>query len=167
MNLMDFPNKFKIILFEGTDSIKFGMTSEEIQLILLKKPKIFKKIFYIPYDTENYDICHVYYEPNEEGKLVCGAIEFMPEAEVYINDIKLLGMGNKTAFKIFKDIFPDSEQNVDTYRSAKSCISLFSFKHKVSTIYITRKGYEENFKKVEEKAFREYMNTKSKERVNE
>lgn len=54
---------FNIILFKGTESIKFGMRHNEVRAILGKEPILFKKSEFDIYMTECYtDICHVYYE---------------------------------------------------------------------------------------------------------
>ncbi|KNY25470.1 hypothetical protein [Pseudobacteroides cellulosolvens] len=99
---------------------------------------------------------NIHYEPDENNIHVCGTIEFMPEAEAYLYDIKFLGIDNQKAHTLFKNIFPDSTLNVGIYRSCKSCISLFSHRDKVSTIYITREGYEEDAKIAQEKVFQEF-----------
>ena len=78
---------FNLILHEGTDSIKFGMSHGQIQSIIGKKPTLFQKSKFDNDMTEDYSgVCHVYYEGTE-----CVSFEFFAPSQVFYNDVQLLG----------------------------------------------------------------------------
>jgi hypothetical protein len=150
---------FNLILFEGTDLIKFGMTSEEIQSILKVKPTLFKKSVVDLYDTEDYhSTCHVYYESGENGKLVCAEIEILNPSKVFLDNIQLMGEPRKKVEGLFKSKFEDYSTTDD--RSNKYEIGFFApvLPRKISiveSVAIARKGYGEQQRKFYEKAYAE------------
>ncbi|HEY9063329.1 MAG TPA: hypothetical protein VIO64_22950 [Pseudobacteroides sp.] len=129
--------EFKIILFEGTDSIKFGMTSKEIQSILKVTPTLFKKTTMDLYETEDYsNICHVYYEKG--GK--CAAFEFMKPSKVFLDNIQLIGEQAEKIEAIFEQ-FEDLQGDTMCFRSPKNDIGIYAPEGVVESVFIARKGY--------------------------
>ncbi|MCX7749465.1 MAG: hypothetical protein N2645_21615 [Clostridia bacterium] len=134
--------KFNLILFEGTDSIKFGMTSEEIQAILKIKPKKFKKSDVDLCETEDYlNICHVYYEVGKNGMLICAGFEFYKPSQVFLNNVQLIGTQRKDIEDLFNTEFSDYVNDVSGVTSKQNDISFYAPKKTITSVYIARKGY--------------------------
>lgn len=145
--------KFNLNLHEGTDSIKFGMTSIQIQSILQHKPNLFKKTEVDILDTEEYEGIHVYYE-EIDGKIVCSAFEFFEPSEVFLDNIQLVGEERIEIEDFFKNKFADCE--VFPYQLASSKNEIFmsvKFNQTIQSIFIARQGYGEKQKAFYEKAF--------------
>jgi rubrerythrin len=131
--------RFILSIFEGTDSIKFGMTSEEIQSLVGIKPTLFKKSHLDSYDTEDYQgMFHVYYEM-KDNQIVCCAIEFFKPSKVFLDGVQLLGKPKVEAEGLFKEKFEDYSS--DNTVSEEYCIGLYSPRPRVEAIFIARKGY--------------------------
>ncbi len=151
--------EFKLMLFKGTDSIKFGMTSLEIQALLKTAPVLFKKTEFDIYETEEYDeICHVFYERGQNNSLVCAAIEFFGSSQVFLEGIRLIGEKRHKAEDLFKAMFDDCISDSSGSSSKKYGISFYSPDKTVESVYVARKGYcteqEEYYKKAfDEKYF--------------
>ncbi len=150
--------KFNLKIFEGTDSVKFGMTSQEIQSILKITPALFKKSEVDLYDTEDYQrTCHVTYEDDGSGILRCAAFEFFKNSEVYLNNIQLLGKQREEIEELFKNTFDDCEIDIGGIRSCSSELFLYApiLPHEkiIQSVFISRKGYYEKSKAFYEKHF--------------
>ncbi|QVK19258.1 ABC transporter ATP-binding protein [Mycoplasmatota bacterium] len=96
--------KFKIKPYIGAGKIMFGMTSEQIQNILLAEPRKFKKFKDDELYTDAYNTCHIFYK--KPG--VCEAIEFFNPAVVTFNDINLMNM----SYQEIKDLFFKLDKNI-------------------------------------------------------
>ncbi|SDI46010.1 protein of unknown function [Desulfosporosinus hippei DSM 8344] len=143
---------FNLKIFEGTDSIKFGMTSEEIQSILKIKSTFFKESEVALYQIENYnDICQVHYEASEDGQIVSAAFRFSAPS-VFLDNIQLIGEEAGKVEDLFKLKFKDYEISDHCFVSHKSEIFITLNFGKILTVYITRKGYVEKQKRFYEKA---------------
>lgn len=150
--------KFNLKIFEGTDTIKFGMTSIEIQSILNITPTLFKKSEVDLNDTEDYkNICHISYEVDNNGILKCSAFEFFRQSEVFLNDVQLLGKQREEIEQLFKNTFCDYEVDNGGMGSPDNDIRLYApiLPHTriVQSVYISRKGYCAEQKDFYEKAF--------------
>lgn len=144
---------FSLILFEGTDIIKFGMSSEEIQSILKIKPVLFKKSEFDLYDTEDYNgICHVYYEAGKNGSLICAAVEFFKPSKVFLNSIQLIGDKKEKVRDLFNTKFEDCVSDTSGASSKNFDIAYYSPGKTIQSVFIGRKGYrseqEEFYKKM-------------------
>ncbi len=144
---------FNLLLFEGTDIIKFGMSSAEIQSILKSKPVLFRKSEFDSYDTEDHDgICHVYYESGKNDTLVCAAIEFFKPSQVFMDSIQLIGEKKEKIKCLFKTKFEDCVSDTSGASSKKFDIAFYSPGKIVESVFIARKGYtceqEEFYKKM-------------------
>lgn len=130
--------RFNIILFEGTDIIKFGMSSQEVQSLLEARPTFFKKAEYIP-EVEDYGgKCHVYYDA--DGK--CEAIELFPPSEVYYENASLMGE-SRSMIKEFFSMFEDNIENTSVIGLKNSEFSVYIPDTTVESVYLARKGYKE------------------------
>ena len=142
--------EFRLIIWEGTENIKFGMTSEEIQSLVGIKPTLFKKSASDLYDTEDYQgMFHVYYEM-KDNQLVCAGIEFFKPSKVFLDGVQLLGKTKVDIEGLFKEKFEDYSS--DSTGSNEYCIGFYSPRPRVETIFIARKGYykeqEEDYKSI-------------------
>ena len=152
--------KFNLILFEGSDIIKFGMKREELQAILQVKPKLFKKTEFDLFDTEDYsEICHVFYEVGENNTPVCAAIEFFKPSLLYLDGNQLIGVNKDKVEALFQSKFDDCVSDGSGISSTKYDIAFFAPKKTVASVYIARKGYSEEQDAYLKKAFDEKYNT--------
>ncbi len=91
----------------GTETIKFGMSSNEIQSILKITPTKHKHV-YSKYEYENYrGVCNVYYEPADNGEMIAAAFQFFEFSPVYLDDINLIGQEESYIKKVFVEKFSD------------------------------------------------------------
>ncbi|QNU66713.1 hypothetical protein EHE19_018025 [Ruminiclostridium herbifermentans] len=131
--------EFRLSIYEGTDTIKFGMTSEEIQALVGIKPTLFKKSVSDLYDTEDYQgMFHVYYEM-KNNQLVCAEIEFFKPSKVFLDGVQLLGKPKVEMEDLFKGKFEDYSSEYT--RSMEYCIGFYAPKVKTETVAIARKGF--------------------------
>lgn len=145
--------KFNLRINEGTDLIKFGMTSEEIQSILKIKPDLFKKTEFDIYDTEDYRFCHVFYEAESNKKLVCAAIEFFKPSQVFLDNMQLIGAKKETGEDLFKTKFEDCVTDTSNTSSKKYDIAFYAPRKTISSVFIARKGYNTEQEAFYNKAF--------------
>lgn len=147
---------FNLLLFEGTDIIKFGMSSEEIQSILKIKPVLFKKLEFDLYDTEDYNgICHVYYETGKSGAVTCAAVEFFKPSQVFLDSIRLIGEKKEKIRDLFNAKFEDCVSDSSGAGSKKFDIAFYSPGKTVESVYIARKGYRSEQEEFYNKMFAE------------
>lgn len=148
--------EFNLILFEGTDSIKFGMTREEIQSILKVEPSLDKSILGI-YDIDYYPkICKVFYELNKEGTLVCGEIEFFKPTKVFLDGIPLMGKPIKEVEGLFKSRFEDTTNEIITGLMSEKYeigVGISDSTKKVDSVSLSRQGYRKQRSELLEKAY--------------
>ena len=150
---------FNLILFEGSDIIKFGMKSEEIQAILKVKPEPFKKTEFDLFDTKDYsEICHVFYEAGENNTPVCAAIEFFKSSLVYLDGNQLIGVKKEKVEELFQSKFNDCVSDGSSISSTKYDIAFFAPRKTVESVYIARKGYGKEQDAYFKKAFDEKYN---------
>lgn len=129
---------FCITLFEGTDTIIFGMTREEVRAILGKEPELFKKSKFDLHMTENYsDICHVYYDNSS-----CVAFEFFAPSQVFYNNTQLIGQERKNVDALFCNL-EGYESNSDGISVFNNDFSVFAPFNHIESVYISRKGYSQ------------------------
>lgn len=151
--------RFNLRIFEGTDSIRFGTTSEEIQSILKIKPTLFNKSEFDLFETEDYSYgCHVYYE-ERNSKIVCAAFEFMEPSEVFLDNVQLIGEKRENIELLFKSKFGDCDIEPDGFNSPKHEIFVSLIMDlRVQSVYISRKGYSESQREFYKKAYSKKYN---------
>ena len=145
---------FNLIIHEGTDTIKFGMTIEEIQSILKIKPKLFRDKFSL-YDYESYEgICCVYYE-KIENKLVAASFEIIKPSKVYLNGVQVIGLKENKAIELFNEQFDDFVFDSPYGTSDKYDVLIGFHNSKLHTVNIARKGHMIEEDKRLDKAYKE------------
>lgn len=133
---------FNLKLFEGTDSIKFGMRSSEIKKIFGVEPSLFKKSGDDLYPCEAYEgIVHIYYEQvNDE--LVSTSFEFLPTVKVFYDGEQLMGRSYDSMTEFFKSKFKDCRIDYYGCYSTEFDISFyFNETRNLESVCIARKGY--------------------------
>lgn len=131
---------FKLVIHEGTDSIKFGMTSEEIQSILKIKPELIREKFGL-YDYEIYKgICCVYYE-KKQNTMVTASFEINEPSKVYLDGFQVIGLTEKNTIELFSKHFYDFVSDPPYGTSDKYDILIGFPDGKLRSVNIARKGY--------------------------
>lgn len=127
---------FKIKFLEGTDTIKIGMTSQEIQKLVEEIPeKTTKGGVKNPVDI--YSFCFIYFD--DDGK--CEGIEFFSNAEVQLNGILVFQKSAKEVMEILENLDPNLYiEDEDTFSSIKYSIGIYGVEGKVESIYVGREG---------------------------
>jgi len=127
---------FNIVLFEGTDSIKFRMTHGEVKAVLGQEPQLFKKGEFALYMTEDYrDVCHVYYEDS-----VCAAFEFYTPSQVFYGGTQLLGQERGSLEGLFCGL-DGFEKKSDSLTAFGGDFAVWGRFDHVESVYISRRGY--------------------------
>lgn len=127
---------FNLIPFEGTDSIKLGMTSNEITNILNKKPKQIE-------DGEDYGFVTVDYD--EEGKSIAFEFKDLDDScQVYFNNIPLLGQ----PYSKIRGLFQTWDENLrydSGFISFKYMIAACFDEELVTGVLIANQNYYDEF----------------------
>ncbi len=148
--------EFNLKIFEGTDTIRFGMTREEIQSILKIEPSLLKSVLGI-YDIDYYPkICKVFYELNKEGTLVCGEIEFFKPTKVFLDGIPLMGKPISEVEVLFKSRFEDTTNDIISGLMSEKYeigVGISDSTKKVDSIALSRKGYRKQQSELLQKAY--------------
>lgn len=147
---------FRLNLFEGTDSIKFGTTRKEIKKILRVQPTLFKASEFDTIDSEKYDkFCHVHYEQGDGG-LVAAAFHFFEPSKVFLLGVQCIGLSKDSMNKFFIENFKDAEFSIAGCMSKESeLVITFTWDGKVQSVFFARKGYGEFLDRFRRKAFEE------------
>lgn len=127
---------FKIKIFEGTETIKIGMTSQEISEIVGEVPEKTPKGEGTQL-SDMYDFGFVYYD--EFGK--CEGIEFFDSAQVEWNGINLMKKSTKEVMNILRKLDSDLDiEDENIFCSLKYSIGIYGEEGKVKSVYVGRKG---------------------------
>ena len=127
---------FNIVLFEGTDSIKFGMTHEEVRAILGIEPDIHKISEFETNIKEFYkDICFVYYEGD-----ICAAFEFFTPSQVFYNNIQLIGQERKSFEGLFSKL-EGYKWKTDSLNAFDGDFSIWGRFEDVESVYVSHRGH--------------------------
>ncbi len=157
---------FHITLLQGTDSIKFGMTNKEVQSLMNIQPQSLHSIidavkieYYSPF-------CKIFYLA-QKGNYICSEIEFYSKAQVFLNEIALMGQPEQKIIELFQQRFADySFDNIKGHRSEKYQIGFGVSDKKpyvVDSVCIARAGYHKeitdllNKSTIKQPDYREYI----------
>ena len=144
---------FKIKIFEGTDTIKIGMTSQEISGIVGEMPEKTPKG-----EGERladmYDFGFICYD--KSGK--CEAIEFFDTAQVEWNGGDLMKKSTKEVMAMLKELDSDLDiEDEDIFSSLKYSIGIYGEEGKVKSVYVGRERIY-----LEQKEFKYLYHSKKK-----
>lgn len=114
--------KHIIIPYLGTEQIKFGMTSKEIQSVLGELKDSFYKNQGDAFKTDEFQDLFVYYK----APGVCEAIEFYGNADLIFNNISFFCSTYRQLKEIFLDLDDALEVDIDGFTSYKYGLGVYA-----------------------------------------
>lgn len=129
-------DKWNALPLQGVNGIKFGMNREEVRKVLGGEVREFKKSKYSKITTDNFGICHVFYNMNDE----CEAIEIFEGVTIEVNGKTIFPTDIDTIKKEFGDI----EIEYDSFISKSKSIGIYAPSGKMESILFANKGYYED-----------------------
>lgn len=140
--------KFNIVPNEGTDILKFGMTSQQIRNILQIEPKLFRKSEFDLIDTEDYQsMLQIAYELGKDGILIAVEIEFSKPSEVFLDNFQLIGQQRDKCESFLKSKLEDVVSDAAGFTSMNHGISIWApilpDKDIVQAVCVFRRQYRE------------------------
>lgn len=131
---------FKLIPLEGTDIIKLGMSSLELQSKTGMNCFRLKKTKWRMFETEQFDCFQTEYDENN----ICISLQFFDPARVYLGEYQLIGRDYLEVEQLFKSI--DSELIYEDgcgFVSRKLQIGIFADGEplKVEAVLVAKKDY--------------------------
>lgn len=125
--------------FIGSDDIKLGISTEEIQSIMGVEPKRVLKTEYDLGPIDHYDEIIVYYDDSK----TCYMIDFTEPGEVLFNGTSIIGKPMKEIEAIFKDLDDDLRYDIiNGFVSLKYDMAIYSetMDSHVESISVAKKG---------------------------
>ena len=117
------------------NGIKFGMSREDVRKVLGGTYRTFKKSKFSKTMTDDFGICHVFY--NTEDK--CKAVEIFGECQVSIDGKVVFPLDVQAV----KEIIPDLEEDTGSYISRKLSIGIYAPSATAESILFSHSGYYE------------------------
>lgn len=127
--------KWKAIPLKEINGIKFGMSRSEIRKLFDNKYKEFRKNKFSKNTTDNFGICHVFY--NQDDK--CEAVEVFDGCEVLIEGRVIFPVDILSV----KRQIPDLKEDYGSYISKKLSIGIYAPEGKPESILFGETGYYE------------------------
>ena len=124
--------KLDVIPHVSVDSVRFGMTRNEVRA-LWGKASEFKKTPEAETTTDDFGFCHVYYDEND----CCEAIEIFDDADVWIDGGKVFPL----AADEMLEAFPQFEEDEDGPICADKAMAVYAPDGKAESILLARRGY--------------------------
>lgn len=118
---------------EDIHGIKFGMTREEVRNVFSEKGKEFKKSKFSKTVTDDFGVCHVFYDTNDE----CEAVEIFEDVTVVV-DGKVVFPNSIEAAKM---VFTDMEEEEGNYISKIYSVGIYAPSGKMESILFGKKDY--------------------------
>lgn len=116
------------------NGVKFGMTRSEVRKVLGIKFREFKKNKFSKNTTDDFGICHVFYDINDQ----CCAVEVFAECQIFINGNLVFPLDIDSIKKQISDL--ESEDD-GSYISRKYSIGIFAPDGNPETILFGKPGY--------------------------
>lgn len=128
--------------YKGFNDIEFGLSSQEIEEKLEKKPRKILKQINDEYETDAYDDFYVYY--GEGGK--CEAVEFNSNAKLIFNQTNIFEKSYHDIENFFGSIDPNLEIDEIGFTSYKFGIGVYApykseLNSKIESVIIFKRGY--------------------------
>lgn len=130
MNLM---NKYIVTPLVGFDSVKFGMSRDEIRGILGIPTREFKKSKYSKSTTDDYGAYHIFYDINDRFE----AVEFFEETMIFDNKGNAFPRTAEALSKLPYHFVSDDESHICTEQS----IGVYAPDGNVESILFACEGY--------------------------
>ena len=87
----------------GVGKIKFGMTRDDVRNALGLEFKEFKKSKYSKNTTDDFGVCHVFYDEDDK----CEAVEIFDDIGVTVNGLEIFPDNTDNAMVAIKDLVKD------------------------------------------------------------
>lgn len=117
------------------NGVKFGMERAEVRKILGGKYTEFKKSKFSKTTTDDFGVCHVFYDLNDR----CEAVEIFDECEISIEGKIVFPLD----IEAVKDIISDLEEDAGSYISKSQSIGIYAPEGKAESILFGVPGYYE------------------------
>lgn len=129
---------YTIIPMQGTEKIKLGMTSKEIQDLLLTTPKRLKKTKWRKNNIDDFGFLQVEYDDKEISK----AIQFFEPSTVYFDNKLLLNKSYNEVKQYFEKIDDQLifEDGIG-FTSLKYQLSIYAPHGQVEAVVVASEGY--------------------------
>lgn len=128
--------KWNATPLEEINGVKFGMPRSKVREVLGGTYREFKKGKFSTTTTDDFGICHVFY--NRDDK--CEAVEVFEECEVSV--------GGKVIFPLaipsVEKLIPDLEEDTGSYISKKLSVGIYAPDGKPESILFGEAGYYES-----------------------
>ncbi len=129
-------DKWNVWPLKDVNGIKFGMKREEVRKVLGGEVSEFKKSKFSKTTTDNFGICHVFYNMNDE----CEAVEIFEGVTVDVNGKTIF----PTDIESIKKVFGDIEEEYGSFISKSNSIGIYAPSGKMESILFGNKGYYED-----------------------
>ena len=127
--------KWTAIPLKEINGVKFGMSRSEVRALFSGKYAEFKKSKFSQNTTDDFGICHVFY--NKDDK--CEAVEVFNDCEVSVNGNLLFPLDISSV----KQQIDDLEEDSGSYISKKLSIGIYAPEGKPESILFGEPGYYE------------------------
>ena len=127
--------KWSAAPLEEVNGIKFGMSRDEVRKAVGRAYKEFRKNKFSKTLTDDFGICHVFYNPDDK----CEAVEVFGECEISVNGEVIFPLDIPSV----KKQIPDLEEDMGSYISKKLSIGIYAPEGTPESILFGEAGYYE------------------------
>ena len=124
--------RFDAVPTVSVNGVTFGMSREKVRSLLGTATE-FYKCKYDVNTTDDFEVCHVFYDENDK----CEAIEIFYESEVYVNGSLIF----PTDFETAKKVIEDFEEDDDGLISISKSIGIYAPCGDMESILFGKEGY--------------------------
>lgn len=129
-------NEISVELLKSVGEVYFGMDRDEVRKILgdyteFKKSRISKNT------TDDFGICHVYYDLDNK----CTAVELFDDVTIKVSKIITLPKAFDSMCEVLKSMDESLIIEEDSCTSIKLSIGVFALENKVETVLFGKEGY--------------------------
>ena len=116
------------------NGVRFGMTRSEVRKVLGGKFKEFKKTKFSKNTTDDFGLCHVFYDKNDR----CCAVEVFAECQISVDDNIVFPLDIVSVGKLITDLENEGD---GSYISKKLSVGIFAPDGIPETILLGADGY--------------------------
>ena len=127
--------KWSATPLEEINGIKFGMSRSEVRKVVGSEYKEFRKNKFSKTTTDDFGICHVFYNLDDK----CEAVEVFSECEISVSGEVIFPLD---ILSVKKQI-PDLEEDMGSYISKKLSIGIYAPEGTPESILFGETGYYE------------------------
>lgn len=126
-------NKWRVEPLKSVNGITFGMSRKEVRNIFPVAANEFKKSKFSKNTADDFGMCHVYYNINDE----CEAVEIFDEITVLIDEKIIF----PTTLVLAEEIIGAFEEDFGSYVNKQNSVGIYAPKDKMESILFGNKGY--------------------------